>query len=597
MSGFSPTGQGSPTHINGMGNHTETTLADRINFTSRGLVVIDPDLLAKVNRPALSHSTSTAFISKCAARWVAEREHGEVHDPYGPAQLGKAGHDVLEQLHLLPPSKRDESAAFEIAMLAAVDVFPDPSHGENPATLGPIRVERTKWVYEVMLRIKGLWDIEDPRGVETLHTEFKFENIEVAGVPYIGYADRIDRIVGKGGKPITRTIDIKTNAKMPVIRFNGDEHGDQLRLYRAAEEAINGSPTDELWLHYTKLGKAKKVAQSAQAMKATLDQFATAWDKMQTSMSAATFPTKPSALCGYCVLVNVCPTAAKEGAVDRTGGTMPTATMLGFPGPVTLTIPSIETSDPALTGTTPDPQMPEENPAGGPETGTTTGVAALSMGVGQEPTSPTKETPMYETHTKAMAWCEDKPFEDRGSEPNAAGYAAGAVFTYLNWATRLLRNLNYPITPEYVESLAWTLRTVCTSAQYAMTGRTSLADGANKQMRSVLGQLMIGMPVPLKPAVNGEIPPLPSEAEWSDWVSSARARCIGYAQLAYNQLTADENPQRPYAALCGSAAVTALRPDADGPTMPPEAAHAPVEAPDADENPFDGYDDNLEGVL
>ena len=100
MSGFSPTGQGSPTHINGMGNHTETTLADRINFTSRGLVVIDPDLLAKVNRPALSHSTSTAFISKCAARWVAEREHGEVHDPYGPAQLGKAGHDVLEQLPL-----------------------------------------------------------------------------------------------------------------------------------------------------------------------------------------------------------------------------------------------------------------------------------------------------------------------------------------------------------------------------------------------------------------------------------------------------------------------------------------------------------------
>lgn len=92
----------------------------------------------------------------------------------------------------------------------------------------------------------------------------------------------------------------------------GDDHGDQMRLYKLAYEAKYGVTVVEATLYYTAVGKVRSVPISKAALNKTLKAFVASWKAHNDSIAQEAFITKPTPLCGWCPLVNSCPSAIKD---------------------------------------------------------------------------------------------------------------------------------------------------------------------------------------------------------------------------------------------------------------------------------------------
>src|SRR5699024_10172217 len=104
----------------------------------------------------------------------------------------------------------------------------------------------------------GLFDIEDPAGVDVLGVE-EHLNVDLGGVPFTGTLDRVERLPN-GHIRVTDYKTGKARSAADAKRFGHDAEGDQVRLYAAAYEAKYGRRPRQGALLYTRAGKSRKVA-------------------------------------------------------------------------------------------------------------------------------------------------------------------------------------------------------------------------------------------------------------------------------------------------------------------------------------------------
>lgn len=524
-----------------------------------GLVIRSAEVLGRYNIDYLSPSTAKA-MDGCPARWAAEKAMPEREDPFGPAELGTSAHAVMEELYQLPGSERTEERAMNILRVHSMEQWP----GRDEATYAL----RTKWIAEVYNAMVGLWQIEDPTTVVVKQTELRCDGIEIVGVPFKGFIDRVDYVPDG-----FRVVDYKSGKKMPqnITRF-GDDHGDQIRLYAEVMRVIEGKMPAEGLLYYTRgtVAKSRTVPLNKTKMNEVLRKFQTSWRALNTYVERAEFPTKTSALCGWCSLVNACPSAQVDGKVPRKDG-IPSKTDLGIP--ILRTFEASELTTAARRDAnrlTPPPSMdldfgptvdtgarPEEHAEHEPTPvpvaienlvdplDTPTAAAPVepftvpdavvnatpgASDAGSAQADAAHLNPENPTEMENDMLAEDKPWEEIvNGALNPNSYAAGAVFGLVNLAYEQIKAADVKPTKDVVDGLAATFAHVVAKVQETQTGIVTFQDGIHTRLRGALHTVVEANPLPFG---SGRV-------EWDAWVDLAIKHVFAIAQAAIRLHTTD----------------------------------------------------------
>lgn len=538
-------------HRNNMTTITLTPplLRDKVAWDGKKLVVTDDSLIdSSLRRKALSASTSKSMQS-CAARWVGERLlRSDDEDPFAPAPLGTSAHTVLEDLFAYPGHRRTMAEAERITIGYADEMWPDDP-GASDTLRAAVKIARNRWIEEVKTAYEGIFVIEDPKKIIVKGREHMIDGIEVNGVPIIGYIDRISEGTVNG---VTGLIPEDYKSGKVLSTYFGDDHGDQLRIYAEAIKVEFGKMPVAAKVLYTKFGKSRDIDLSKAAMNKTLKVFALSWKRHNNYMKAQAFPTKVSALCGWCPLVNSCPVAKAEGKTvsEKMIDQIPSATDLGIPTlRPGLLVPAVTVSD-RLDDDSNDivtffPPEADSHPEEAAALGRAAEVAAHIGISGQNPKELSEEEIM--TITEGKAW----DTYTKENVLNPASYTAIGLFGLSEMAVEALHKANPDlVTGKNVKALAATFRHVTVTAQEAWTGHSSVADAANTRMRGALRSVIATMPMPF-----GQ----PVEA-WDEWVAGAVKRCKSLTAVT-NYLFEGVEDEQPWAVLGSTPALTVV-PDA-----------------------------------
>ncbi len=483
----------------------ERTAGSFLRWDSGHLVVTDPARLTKLSRSAMSASTMHA-MEGCPSRWVSEKllETGE--DPFSPTAVGSAAHAVLEELFKLPPDQRTRETAALVLIRHANQAWPSVETLDDLA-------RRHMWLVEVTNAYTGLFELEDPTSVEVHRTEWKLQGMRIGGVPFIGFVDRAETVDGT-----LRLVDYKSSVKMPTLRF-GDPHGDQLRLYVEAVESL-GKEVGEAAVLYTRLGKVKKAALAPERRRDTVKRFRQAWDDLTGYQAAATFPVNPTALCGWCPLVNSCPTAQRQGLEDRTGTALSAAQL-------NISVVGEPVTDP----TAADTQIPSNPADEDGEVFLTPEQVALAGNVsaGSAPdtedhtdTDPEAESAPGDQETE-MTLIDDRPYlRMSNGNLNPSSYAFQAAFRIVQMATQTLHRAGVTPTRSAIKAVADLYTVLVTDAQHAWTGGRDLHEGSATNFWWSLTTVLRMSP-----------PPFGSDQdEWDAWIARTAKRLSVMGDMA-----------------------------------------------------------------
>lgn len=462
-------------------------IGDKVAWDSTGLVVADDELLDRLDKPYLSASTSKNLHS-CPARYVGDKALPGGWDLFGAPEKGTAAHTVLERLYQLPPGRRDEKHAMAILteMIAEGPMVGDDV--DYARAIGQDPVKHNRWVAAIGAAYSGIFAIEDPATVQVHTTEMRLDGVEVGGVPFKGFIDRVD-IIEDGA---LRVVDFKTGKDKSRVnpRFD-DDHGDQIRLYVEALRVKLGEKPKAGYLYYIEHGKKRRVAIADKDIKTTVRGFQAGWDTLQRSVAARRFEARTSPLCGWCSLVNSCPFARAASLVDRKGGA-PEAVDLGIPE-----VRADGTVKP-LVGSQPrwEDRVAEPVPA------------AHTPDEAEPPRSPDERDIM----TSNRPWREAKPYDgsDIDGHLSLNSYAATAVFGITTLAAEQLATHDQKVGPGTVTGLASVLATVVQRAQAQVTeGSQDWQEGSNTRLRGVLRTSLDVIPLPF-----GQSP-----EQWERWMN------------------------------------------------------------------------------
>lgn len=466
---------------------------DRLAFNN-----LNP-LTQRLFRRALSPSSANS-LGSCPARWAAEYLLPDDDDPFAANHLGTAAHALMEDLMAQPPQQRTpEVAASLLDDLEARHELVVPA---NPLTVGA-------WRSEVATRARGLFEIEDPREVVVVGRELKVD-ADIGGVTLRGVIDRVDAMPDQRGGYTLVVRDYKTGK--PTTKRSGyvDSGGEQQRLYTLALEGMGVEgllqhPKSTFieglqpvvtgaWLYYTRFGRSRGVSVSPRDRKATQERFVGAWNTLQESLTAGSFPTVAGPLCGWCPLVAVCPTAIATGKTDRSGKSVVGAAMW---------------------------------PTGAPQTVQ----AALTTGKAQTMTS----TPRI---------VEGNRFDETiNGDLNGSSAAATAVFGITCLAAEILNKGGQKVAPN-LAPLAATLADIVAEIQATWSGSRSAQQGLSTRIRGVLYSVL-EMP--------GGQPPFGNDdpTAWTTWRNGVAARAAFIVQTAHG-LWATEPQAEPWLALAST---------------------------------------------
>lgn len=240
----------------------------------------------------LSPSSATTF-GQCPRRWRF-RYVDRLPDPPGLAALaGTLVHRVLELLLAEPAVDRTLNRA---RALAAQEW---PVHAAEPDLarfeLAPEDQKAYKW--RVWRAVAGLWDLEDPAGVQVAATEQRLE-VDLDGVPFLGVIDRVDRAAD--GLVVT---DYKSGR--PPAPQRVQEKLDQVLLYAAAVAAAGDEAPVRARLLY--LGAhAIEVETDRERTDAAVARLRARWDDLTGCVGSDDFPPRTGPLCAWCPYVDRC---------------------------------------------------------------------------------------------------------------------------------------------------------------------------------------------------------------------------------------------------------------------------------------------------
>jgi hypothetical protein len=305
-------------------------------------------------------------------------------------------------------------------------------------------------------------------------------------------------------------------AKPPKLFF-ADHHGEQLRIYALAWAAHTGGPLPAAaQVYYVAHGQARKVGLARKKLLEASDSLVHAWEQMLEFSKTAVFPTKASALCGWCPLAQVCPAAAAAGRAEPRSPQALIGPVLGIAA------------------------LPEPVFATG---------AVVGLGARAEPSC--RPLDEQEDATRSGSGCpiergstmrhEDKPWvEEIEGRLNFSSYAAGAAFGLAELAVESLHQAGVTLTGQTVYALADTFATVIADVQRAMNAKLNMAEGLHTRLRGALRTSLATLPVPL----GGD------QEAWAAWVAATERRLRAIATVAERLWEAERGePGRPWAAL------------------------------------------------
>lgn len=439
-----------------------------------GALELPPDLMNYAMRDRLSASTSES-IASCPARWVTERILDKLlptePDPFSPAALGTSTHQLLEDLFQVQSESRTQETMMDLL---------ESLHRDHAVDLStPDEADLRRWRAEIEHRAMGLWQIEDPTSVRVFSTEQMIDNVSINGVPFIGIIDRVDLIDGH-----RRVVDYKAGLSQPkqASAKYGDPHGDQLRLYVMAIEQLYDIRPQSANVYYVSHGVSRDVALTDAKLSQTAERFAKSFDVLSDNYDSGVWSTKVSPLCGWCPLVQVCPSAQEAGKVSRDP--------VGDVGPL---LGITNGASPALS---PKPDLPPSLV----KTSTTQGGSTM--------TKPRGEAPPYQ---------ELLP----DGSLNFNSYAATACFGLAELAIELVTESGCPLKKSTVRETALAMRDVVANVMESWGVRT-MQSGLHTRLRGALRTSVKTTP----PPIGG------SNADWSAWVETTTRRLASIVDIA-----------------------------------------------------------------
>lgn len=501
-------------------------IGEHLAWTSEGQLKVTSDrLLDKVAKPYLSVSTHHALQS-CPARKVIEVATRGGFDLLGAAEVGGAAHLVMERLMLRPPALRTPEAAAHILVNIARDLEPEPGVENYAAHLGADPTMYAQWVGKVTAAYTGLFAIEDPTTVEVVATELKLDGISLAGVPFVGYIDRVDRVEHRSAR-VLKVVDYKSGKpKLKPNAMFGDDHGDQIQIYVEAAALVLGERPKKGELYYTGAGGGRRaVAVSAPHTKKAVRGFRESWDALNAMAATRTFQTRKSALCGWCPLVNACPTAQAAGMTDRKSDAL-TAAEIGIKVESSPAPSSPEVEVPPTRYVEHDEFQDRESI-----------MTEQATAQGTEQATPSRKM-----------WADARPFdgpiigEGESAYPNLSAYAAGNRYGLVSLAVELLHTGKQPLTRTAITALAHTLATIHYRVQRRVTGHFDQNSGAATRLSGAMRTAIEVSPVPF-----GQ----PIEA-WNTWVNQVMNRATTIAEVSNDLILNGANQDYPWRALAAT---------------------------------------------
>ena len=439
---------------------------------SDGVLIFSDEDRALVPDYVSASTMSSVTGDACQASWLTKRVYDEPYNPLAAYAVGNVIHTAFEHLFGLEADKRTRDAFDDLLRAACTH------DGElNEAQYDDAREKSVRY-----------FDIEDPTQIDVVATEFKFDGVEVAGVPILGFIDRIER--NDKGKLVIK--DYKTGKWQTPgdLTKYGDNYGEQLTLYAMAYEEATGEKIAEAHLLYTKVGRSRKVPLTKARKDAVIEKLVSARAEMDRMKDTGEAKISVTGLCGYCPLVNTCPAANKAGKYPADSYQAPTdITVIGGIGQMY--------DDDEFA---PDEQAVE---------------------------------PHYLFH-------EDKPFAamfPSGKETaNAASYGAIGAFGFTSIAWEQLLKHNGGVTSDELYAYSTTLMTIVARTQKKLSGRTNFEDGLNTRLRGLLHALLPSDPLPL----GG------SDDDFIDWGKRVMGRLEAMATNAYEMMAFEPASNTPW---------------------------------------------------
>lgn len=556
-----------------MGTRQQLVAGEHLKFVGDHLEASD-EALKQIDRSKMSPSTVFA-MQGCHARFAAEKILPRDEDPFGVAQIGTAAHAVLEDLMVLPPEERTERNAMTILLSNADKEFPPDEDGQEHPDQG-------RWKTAVWDKVKGLWSIENPAEIEVVATEWKLDNVSIDGIPFIGYIDRTDR--NEDGT--LRVLDYKSGkgkgldreGRRKLQRF-GDDHGDQIRFYKLALEALSGEEVGSGSVYYIGEGQQREIGFNNADLDRVRRMYGESWRELKADVAAGAFPTKPGPLCSWCPLVELCPSAALGGYKAKVD--VPTAEELAIPVESRPVSPSHTQGDPYFDPTLEDDDMANDfDPDFDPFEAFADSPTETDDQPEPEPAPrrrPAREQakarparrkpepePEYDDELDEVDEVEPEPEPARPARPaplfgedkswyataeglpNGNAFGAIGAFGMVELAISQIssnKNTSGRMGIASIEALARTFALIVADAQEYLSGSRDPHAGLATRMRGALRTTLEVMPAPL-----GQ----PFEV-WQEWRDKTTRRCIVLGKVAYTLLTDLDGDDEPYAILASDA--------------------------------------------
>ncbi|MXW96202.1 MAG: PD-(D/E)XK nuclease family protein [Acidimicrobiaceae bacterium] len=237
--------------------------------------------------------SGAATFEQCPRRWRF-RYVDRLPDPPGEeALIGTFTHRVLEHLMQRHPGRRTKDDARRIARAS----WPEMSGSDDYRDLELDDEQALEFRWKAWRAIEGLWELEDPSGVEVQATEQQL-SVTLDGVPFRGVVDRVE------SEPDGLVISDYKSGRAPTPRY-APSRLQQVLLYAAAVAAETGEQPVRARLLY--LGQ-KIVATGVTPVElgGAVEQLKSTWDAIGDACHADDFSAQPGPLCGYCPYVERC---------------------------------------------------------------------------------------------------------------------------------------------------------------------------------------------------------------------------------------------------------------------------------------------------